>query len=307
MRIILTGSTGLIGGRVWERIRVSHDVARLGRRDTCELRADLAVPTSIAGLDLSGYDALVHCAGVVDEDFINSPERVWAQAVAGTETLAAQALAGGVERVIYFSTTHVYGAFQGTLTEDSHPDPMSPYALAHYATEQVLKRFAHKGLKVFIIRPNAVYGTPVDWDTFDRWSLVPFDLPLQAVYCGKIILKTSGVQKRNFVAADDLAHYVEQLLEFSGKENPLFLNALGSDTLQIYDFAQMCAKVYQDKKGVACPIERPELPTVAEVFELLTNKPEFQPSEKILDFVKEFMSSAIERLAKGKTYGEHQA
>src|SRR3989338_8925020 len=290
MRIILTGATGLIGGKIWEHLKVSHSVVRLGRRAICELRADLAVSSSIADLDLSGYDALVHCAGVVDNDFIKDPGKAWSQTVYGTQALVERAVAGGIRHVIYFSTTHVYGPFHGTFIENRKPDPMSIYAIAHYAAEQVIKGFSSKGLRVSIVRPNAVYGIPIDWNMFDRWSLVPFDIPIQAVYRGKIVLKTSGVQKRNFISTKDLARYVEQLLTLTSGENPLFLNALGSDTMSIYDFACMCAKVYKDKKGITCPVERLKLPVAAEDFQLSTQRPDFQPSERIEDFVNEFIA-----------------
>lgn len=305
MRIVLIGATGLIGGKVWERLRANHEVVRLGRRAVCELRADLTVSSSFAKLDLFGYDALIHCAGVVDEDFKNSPQNAWSQAVIGAQAICDRALRDGIKRLVYFSTTHVYGVFHGKLTEESCPNPLSPYAIAHYATEQVLKSYACNDLKIFILRPNAVYGIPVDWDAFDRWSLVPFELPLQAVYRGKIVLKTSGVQKRNFVSTQDLARYVEQLLMLTGGENPLFLNALGTDTMSIYDFAHMCADVYKDKKGITCAVECPKLPLTAEDFGVSTNKPSFQPSERVEDFVSEFTTAVIERSIKGKTYGEY--
>ncbi|MFA4933769.1 MAG: NAD(P)-dependent oxidoreductase [Candidatus Omnitrophota bacterium] len=305
MRIILTGSTGLIGGAIWERLRASHQVVRFGRRPVCELCADFSFPDSVKKVSLSGYDALIHCAGIVDTDFIKNPQSAWAQAVRGIDALAAQAIAGGVKRLIYFSTTHVYGDFDGVLTEESQPNPMTQYAIAHYAGEQILKSYSRKGLEISILRPNAVYGIPSDWDTFNRWSLVPFDLPLQAVYHGKIVLKSSGIQKRNFVSTKDLAFYVEKLLLLPRGKSPLFLNSIGKDTMSIYDFAKLCAKIYFDKKKTICLIKRPEPSLAAGDFEILTNRNDFQPQENVSDFLNEFIDEVIKRLTKGKVYGQN--
>ncbi|MCX5695209.1 MAG: NAD(P)-dependent oxidoreductase [Candidatus Omnitrophica bacterium] len=306
MRVALTGSTGLIGGGVLQLLRSNHEIVRIGRRQECDMHVDLADIRTIATLDLAGCDALIHCAGVVDEDFVTSPQRTWGQAIAGAEELAKRALIGGVERIIYLSTTHVYGAFQGIISEDRIPDPSTHYAIAHYATEQILKSYARKGLKVFIVRPNAVYGIPVDWDGFDRWALVPFNLPLQAAYKGTIVLKTSGEQTRNFIALEDVAQYVEQLLTASVKDEVIILNAVGSDTLRIVDLAQMCADIYYDLTGRICLIEKP----VASAghlndYQFVTRHTVFSPSRHIGDFLTAFLVQVMEKAKKGVVYGQY--
>jgi UDP-glucose 4-epimerase len=306
MRVIMTGSTGLIGASVFQRLRSSHEIVRIGRRPECDMQVDLADIRTISTLNLNGYEALIHCAGIIDEDFVASPQRAWNQALVGVEELASRALAGGVQRLIYFSTTHVYGAFEGVISEDQPPDPLTNYAIAHYATEQILKRYARQGLKVFIIRPNAVYGIPVDCAAFDRWSLVPFDFPLQAAYKEKIVLKTSGEQKRNLIAIEDLARYVEKLLTAAVNGKVFFLNAVGSETLRIVDLAQMCANIYQDLTGRICHLEKPDTHIKqAFDFQLISKHAEFRPSKHVGDFLRAFLLVILDKTKKGVVYGPH--
>src|SRR5689334_20539992 len=140
MRILISGSTGLIGAAVAARLAAVGDIATLGRRPTCTLIADLADPAAVLGLDLSGFDALIPCAGVVDEDFAANPERAFRQATLGAARLVDRAVAGGVKRLAYISSAHVYGPLVGVIDEATPPNPMSDYAIAHYATEQIFRR-----------------------------------------------------------------------------------------------------------------------------------------------------------------------
>lgn len=303
MRIALTGSTGFIGAGVLRHLSVDHEVIRIGRRPECDMRVDLADERAVARMDLTGCEVLIHCAGVVDADFITEPQKAWNQAVAGAEALILRALAGGVKRLIYFSTTHVYGVFQGVISEERMPCPLTPYAQAHYATEQLFRKYARTGVGVYIVRPNAAYGVPVDWDTFDRWELVPFDLPLQAVYNNKIVLKTSGEQKRNFISLEDLVAYVEQMLTDPLADEVFLLNAVGSETLRVVDFAKLCARVFFDLTGRPCGLDRPSGETQASNdFQLITCNRNFKPSREVSEFLRSFIGQAMDRFEKGLVY-----
>ena len=261
MRIAVTGSTGLIGGRVYETLSAEgNDLVRIGRRDICDIRADLSDPASVAGIDLGGLDAMVHCASVVDEDFKADPQAAFIQSTLGLSTLIERALAGGVRALVYFSTAHVYGALEGRISEKSPVDPLTDYAIAHFASEQIIKRYAKAGgLKALVLRPNAVFGMPQSVATFDRWWLVPFSFPLDAVRRGEIALRSPGLQRRNFVATEDLARCAWRFLQKQERFTEYTaVNPVGPDTLSVYDFAVTCADVCREVTGRACRVSRPE-------------------------------------------------
>src|SRR5205809_3633233 len=122
----------------------------------------------MAALTLDNFDTVVHCAGVTDEDFRSRPADAYIQSSIGLNSLVQKAIAAGVKRFLYISTSHVYGGQVGTINESSPSDPLSDYAIAHYAAEQTLKRNASSFERVFVLRPNAVFGEPVFVDKFDR-------------------------------------------------------------------------------------------------------------------------------------------
>jgi UDP-glucose 4-epimerase len=256
MRVAITGSTGLIGGAVAARLLArGHDLVRIGRGATADVRADLATIARLPRGALDGCEVLVHAAGVTDEDFANRA-RANAKAETGARALMEAAGESGVTRCAYFSSAHVYGPLQGCIDESHAPDPRSDYARAHVATERLFREWAgNKGCAALVTRPCAVYGMPPSLENFARWSLIPFDFPRQAL-TGRIVLRSPGMQRRNFVPAEGLAALVERWLE--GATPGLTLaNAPGRDELAVFEFAALCARIAHEELGRDCAVERP--------------------------------------------------
>lgn len=259
MRAAVTGSSGLIGAAVVSRLTQDGTVVTIGRQPENDLKADLADTDQIARLDLSGCDLLVHAAGVVDEDFREDPTRAFRQATAGASALFEAAAASGVPRVAYISSAHVYGPLQGILDEASPADPRSDYAIAHFATEQCLKRLGASFSATAAFRPCAVYGQPQVLSRFRRWGLVPFAFPRQAVSDGVIRLMSSGEQMRNFVAATDIADAIAGWAS-GGPTGWSVCNPVGVSDMTVWEFARLCADVAQDRTGRPVEVCRPEGP-----------------------------------------------
>jgi nucleoside-diphosphate-sugar epimerase len=150
--ILVTGAAGFIGAHVAGRLAVEgRDVRAVDRAD-----ADLAT----ADLDplLDGVDTVVHLAarpGVRPswDEF----EAYVADNVVGTERLlAAVARARRVRRVVYASSSSVYGnALAHPTTEDALPAPVSPYGVTKLAGEHLCGAF---DVPVVVLRYFTVYG-----------------------------------------------------------------------------------------------------------------------------------------------------
>jgi UDP-glucose 4-epimerase len=167
-RVAVSGTTGLIGARVAEQLGKTHDVVRLGRRDAPDIRVDFREPADVAHLLLHGISAFIHCAGVVDADFRDDRTGAYVQSTASIAALVDRVLAEGVSRFVYISTAHVYGRFVGRIDETSSPQPISDYAIAHFAAEQIIRRRADSKFIPLILRPCAVFGIPRKLDAFER-------------------------------------------------------------------------------------------------------------------------------------------
>jgi UDP-glucose 4-epimerase len=151
----------------------------------------------------------------------------------------------------------VYGPLEGRIDELRPVSPVSDYARAHLETENRFRAALDApGMRVLVARPCAVYGMPPSLQRFARWSLIPFDFPRQAT-TGRIVLKSAGLQRRNFVAAEGIANLVGWWL---GHEPPplLIANAPGRDEMSVYDFAVLCAKIAVAHTGRPCDVVRPD-------------------------------------------------
>jgi len=256
MRLAIAGKTGLIGHAVAAVLaRSGHSVVGVGRSAANDVRVDLGSSRGLPRGALSGCDALVHAAGVTDEDFADR-EMAFGKAIGGAQALAEAARQAGIRRVIYFSSAHVYGPLEGRLDESCPPNPISDYAIAHFAAEQIFRRLAmQSGSAALIVRPCAVFGMPPSLERFARWSLIPFDFPRQAAG-GRIVLKSAGTQRRNFVCAEGLGALVGGWLGETAR-GVAVVNACGPDEMSVYDFAVRCARIANAEIGRECPIERP--------------------------------------------------
>jgi UDP-glucose 4-epimerase len=258
--VAIAGATGLIGHAVARALEATgRRVLRIGRGAGCDVAFDLSMPGELDAAALGGCEALVHAAGVTDEDFAR-PEVAQAKAGPGARALFRAAERAGVPRIAYISSAHVYGPLEGEIDEATPLRPVSPYARAHHATEEAAREAASRtGAALLLSRPCAVYGMPPSLATFARWSLIPFDFPRQAVQ-GEIVLKSAGQQRRNFVAAEGVANLVGWWLERDGSGETI-ANAPGPAEMSVHDFARMCARLALDVTGREPAISRPATAT----------------------------------------------
>lgn len=294
MKILLTGSTGLIGAQVVNYLNGEHDVYTIGRRQGyVDQFLDLATVSKESNFSLPQADWLIHCAGIIDEDFgKDNPVMGFQKAVIGLEALIDKAVRSGVKNFLYISSTHVYGVQAGIISEAKTPDPLSSYALAHFCSEQIFRRYARAtGARLIVLRPNAVFGMPEFVEFFQRWTLIPFSFPLEAKRNGLIRLKSSGLQRRNFVSTKSIANLVRRLVDGDLTSTEGVVNVLGAHTESVYDFAMRCKRI-AEAFGFNCAVERPENyqalkdANVGSDFELTSSVHQSEPQSELDDFIK---------------------
>tara|TARA_B100001093_G_scaffold520495_1_gene616805 strand:+ start:4142 stop:5038 length:897 start_codon:yes stop_codon:yes gene_type:complete len=293
-KILVTGTSGLIGGVVASYLGNSFEVVQMGRRESSDLKGDFNHIKSFSNIDFSSFDAVIHCAGIVDEDFKDDPAQAYIRATINSEAFFECLGKSGVKKVINFSTAHVYGKLSGTIHESTGVAPLNHYGVGHFATECVLRNVARKyRFDSCSVRPLAVFGFPEVFETFDRGWLIPYSFPTALVESGKIILKSRGYQKRSFVGAMDLARIVEVLLSNDTLIPPV-VNAVGKETLSVYEFAELCASIYKEKTGKQAMIQRPEGDyTEEESFNYECRALDYSAQEELETFVEDLILHKI--------------
>lgn len=178
MRVLVTGAAGFIGSATCARLRHRGDeVVGLDNFDDAydpafkrANAARLDVPIrdgdvrDRAAVDaaLVGVDAVVHLAARagVRRSFAD-PGRYQSVNVDGTATLLAAMAARGVARLVFGSSSSVYGArVDGPFRESDPADsPLSPYAATKRAGERLCAAWADRtGASAACLRFFTVYG-----------------------------------------------------------------------------------------------------------------------------------------------------
>jgi UDP-glucose 4-epimerase len=208
-KVLITGAGGYIGGRLVDTFLTGGwEVATVVREPAPRLRIKQTVcDLAEAGTDLlaaasEGAETIVHLAGEDELVGAREPAKALSATVVATERIAEACASAGVKRLVYLSTVHVYGARMtpgAMLTEELRVEPRSAYAISRLASEHVAAALAGSAYEVVILRLTNAVGAPDD-PTVDRWSLVANDLCRQGAVQGRLELRSSGTQWRDFVA-----------------------------------------------------------------------------------------------------------
>ena len=167
MKTLVTGANGLIGRNLVARLLGAGQEVRAMVRPGRELPglpgAEVVYGelTSAADVDrcVAGCRRVFHMAANVSHG--SDRAAIWGPNVEGTARVAEAAARAGVERLVFISSTSVYGraVSRRMLTEDSTPAPDSIYGASKLAAEAALLA-AHRqgGLPVVIVRTSNVLG-----------------------------------------------------------------------------------------------------------------------------------------------------
>jgi nucleoside-diphosphate-sugar epimerase len=172
LKVAVVGGAGFIGSNLVDSlVDAGHNVLVVdnfatGSRDNLNPNADLAevdISTDSEGLTsaLNGREVAFHLAALARVPrSIEDPVGTHEANVTGTLRVFKAAVDAGVKRVVYSSSSSVYGD-QPTLplTEDMVPGPLNPYACQKLMGEIYARNFHQVyGLETVCLRYFNVYG-----------------------------------------------------------------------------------------------------------------------------------------------------
>ena len=212
MRVLVTGGAGFIGSHVVEKlldhgVTVSiYDLPVAIHRFLPE--GALFIPGSILDLDslrlaMAGMDVVYHLAAIADvKDVYDDPHYSESVNVRGTINVLEAARRSNVPRVIYGSTTWVYGGADGDVVDEE--TPLKPPSHLYTATKLTSEFYCNCYDKLYGVASTVLrYGIPYGPRSRDG-AVIPIFVA-KALRGEPLTIAGDGSQYRQFVYVEDLA------------------------------------------------------------------------------------------------------
>lgn len=246
MKILVTGATGKVGSRFVPRlIAKGYDVTILVRDAAKALPGakvvvgDLYDPNTLPSA-VAGMDAVIHLAALF-RNFTDN-EGIVKTNHTGTVALAQAAIAAGVKRFVFVSTSNVYSSGYGhPAKEDDIVDINDPraYSSSKIAAEQELLKL---DLDVRVLRLGFVYG--------DKDPHIEEIMPILKNW------KRHPGSRMHMVHHLDVAQGLFLLLQQDNLNGEIF-NIVDDAPITLYELADSVGKAAEIFDGNAGPLADP--------------------------------------------------
>ena len=262
MKFLVTGGMGLIGHNVVERLEAKdHEVVivdimtnygiipqdeleyLLGERGK-KIKTQHIYRTDISDAEAFDRvvenhrpDIIIHMASFPRQKVVNAnPARGAKVMMEGLINVCESAKKHGIERVVYISSSMVYGDFEDQVLEDYDCKPIGQYGIMKLTGEDLVKDYHRRNCFDYcIIRPSAVYG-PLDVE--DR-VVAKFML---AAMRGDTLQVNGASETLDFTYVDDAADGIVAAATRIMSANKTF-NITRSHSVSLLEAAEMIVKI----------------------------------------------------------------
>ena len=203
MKALVTGGAGYFGELLTRRLLERGYSVRIL---DINRPADANINVDVVQADIRDANAVLRACEGIDVTFHNvarvpltkDKRSFWSVNRDGTECLLEACARRAVKKVIYTSSSAVYGIPKSNpVSEETVPKPVEEYGRAKLAGEGVCREYAAKGLDVSIVRPRTIMG-------HGRMGI--FQILFEWIYQGKNIpVLNDGKNIYQFVHAEDFA------------------------------------------------------------------------------------------------------
>ena len=246
-RILITGGTGFVGGNLSHKlVQDGHEVIIIDDLTSGHLVAMHPKCTFVEGSILDEIalakcftkkiDYVIHLAALfANQNSVDHPEKDLTVNGLGTLKILEWSQKSDVKKMLYASSSCVYG--NSNFMDESNQvfDPDTPYAITKLLGERYVKFWAnHYGLDVVSVRLFNVYG-PGDYPGLYR-SVIPNFIKL-ALSGEPLVITGTGSETRDFCYVDDVVAGICAVL-FSNTNPAEVFNIASGKTTSIIKMAE---------------------------------------------------------------------
>ena len=271
-KVLVTGGAGFIGShtvdallekgsQVWVLDNFSSGTLRNLRRwrgnPKFHFRKNTVMQSNVVDALAGKVDAIVHLAAIVSPYLsVKKPQIVNEVNVSGTLNVLRAAVKRKVERIVFASSSSVYGNQTILPISESNPlDPVTPYGVSKLSAEKYCGAFHHTyGLRTVSVRYFNVYGR--------RQSANPYSGVI-AIFANKLsrgqqpTIYGDGEQTRDFIHVSDVVKANLRALETERGIGQAFNIGTGQSTSISQLYAILAELSNKNERVPAYADERP--------------------------------------------------
>src|SRR6185437_15166200 len=265
-KVLVTGGAGFIGSNLVRGLLERGDDVRVLDNFSTGNRANLeGLGVDVVEGELRSYER-VHNAvrgtevvyhlgalGSVPRS-VQDPLTSSAVNVEGTLNVLLAARDEGVRRVVYTSSSSVYGSSAALpVKEDAPPDPLSPYGVAKLAAERYCISFSrvYERFESVVVRYFNVFGPRQS--PFSQYAAV-VPLFITAIANGRpVTIEGDGEQRRDFTYVENVVDGTLKAGDTAGVSGRIF-NLAASAPASVNELAELIGTI------VGRPVERTTAP-----------------------------------------------
>lgn len=295
-KVVVTGGAGFIGSHVTDtlldrgyEVHVVDDLSA-GRREQVPESAtlhevDVRRTDAIASI-FEGADIVFHLAAIPQvQRSIDDPSSTHDVNVTGTLSVLTAARSAGVRRVVFASSSAVYGDQDIVPTpEEASCLPVHPYGLHKRMGEQYLQMFSSLyGLETVALRFFNVYGPRLD--PHGPYASVLGRFIVQRLAGEPLTIIGDGNQTRDFVHVHDVANAVMLAGESNSVGRGEAINIGTGTSISVNEIAQLFGDVPHINEPARTETRHSQA-AIGLAERLLGWKPRISPSDGIADFMR---------------------
>jgi nucleoside-diphosphate-sugar epimerase len=240
-RVLVTGGAGFIGSNLARALLDRGDEVRVLDNFSTGNRANLeGLDVEIVEGELRSYERVHNAVRGVDVVYhlgalgsvprsVQDPLTSSAVNIEGTLNVLLAARDEGIRRVVFSSSTSVYGSTRELPTsENSPPDPISPYGVAKLAAERYCISFSrvYESFESVVLRYFNVFGPRQS--PFSQYAAVVPRFVVAIAAGEQIEIHGDGEQSRDFTYVGNVVDATIRAGEAQGANGEIFNVAAGS-------------------------------------------------------------------------------
>jgi len=251
MRILVTGSSGLLGSKVVNlALKRRHTVFSAYNEHPVE--AGIALKLNLT--DAEGVkeailkikpDTIIHTAAYTNVDGCEeNRDLAWRVNAEACKHIAASSAEAGAH-LVYVSTDYVFDGEKGFYSEEDPPNPINYYGYTKLMGEEFVKQYARSWC---IARTSVIYGWGGSKLNFATWLIEN--------------LRKGGKVKvliDQYVSPTLNKNLAEMLVEIAERRICGILHTAGASRVSRYEFSKMLADILNLNPDLIEPVEMSEL------------------------------------------------